>query len=224
MAKRLLILRSEKIFFPNGPHIYRYLAEKSGKKEEFEKLDKKYQDGKIKGPLLLREVVETILKGKKVGEVVENFIPYIKKYLNSDLETLLKGVKTRHYEIVFFSSYPRFLFIETNSKLGFKVDYIYGVETSIDKETRILGIKYLKFRDEKFVKEEMEKLGFQGKFTREPNRYGMLGKLIELMKKKNFTQKNTVLIGGSITAGPQMKLAGKVIREFDDLDRVLKEL
>ncbi len=224
MDKKLLILRSAKIFFPKGPHIYKYLAENFGKLKEFESLDKQREKAKVREFSFLGETVETILKGEKIGKVGEASIFYIEEFLNLDLKNFLNKVKLKGYEIALFCSYPRTFFVEANFFLEFGINYIYGVANNTDEEMKIINIKLLEFKNEKFIKKEMAKLGFKGKFTKEPNCYGMLGKLIELMKEKNFTPKNTVLIGNSPVAQLYEKLAGKVITEFDDLNQVLKEL
>ena len=156
--------------------------------------------------------------------MVEASISYVKKFLNPDLKNFLKKVKSKDYEIASFCFYPRIFFTETNQWPRSGVNYIYGVVNKIDEEMGIAGIKPFEFQDEEFAKREMEKIGFKNKFTREPDRYGMLAELIELMREKNFTKEKTVLIGNSITAQPQMKLAGRVISEFSDLSKVIKKL
>lgn len=221
---KLLILRSAEIFFPKGEHIYKYLAKKFGKLEEYDKLNKAYQDGKIKGPCFLKETVETVLKGVSIREFTEDCIEYVQLYLNLGLIDFLDKAKKKEYEIASFCSFPRAFFMEAicSCHLSFPV-FVYGVVSKTEKD-KIIGLQDLKFEDEEFVRREMEKIGFGDKFTRNPDRYGMLEKLIELIRDKGFRKEDIVLIGNSVTAKPTMKLAGRVIKKFSDLNKVAEKL
>ncbi|TSC94927.1 MAG: hypothetical protein Athens101410_708 [Parcubacteria group bacterium Athens1014_10] len=185
MVKKLLILRSEKIFFPKGPHIYQYLAEKFGKLEKFEKLNKKYQAEKIRRSMPLKEVWDAVLNGVEKGQLIGESVYYAETYLNTFLETFSKKVHSKGYEIASFSSFPKIFFLQANNNAA-PVDYPYGMVSKLKKGV-ITGFQDIKFHKENYVKKEMRKLGFKEKFTHQPNHYGMLGQLIELMREKDFT-------------------------------------
>ena len=213
--KLLAIHANNALLRRNFVNAYQFLAQESYRMKSFEELDEKYRAQKAKGPLLLKEVFTLVTKGLTPVVLRKNCHKFWDEFQGDEVMERLKIIRKKYAKIFVFTSYPIYVFDAL--KEAELVDQVFGVEELVENGI-ITGIKKIELEHETWVKNKFEELGIKDHFTLEPNRYGLLGVLIDAMKKNNLTKEDVDVVGKDITAEP-LHLISR--HKYKDLRRII---
>lgn len=212
---KLLAIHSNSLFFGEALNFYQWLAKERGLVERYKPLGEKYDQGKVKGPLLLKETYELAAGGLTHLELTKYCQQYCEKYLSKEIISNLSSVMKK-MRVLVFSSYPHELYeVVKNKNMAHKA---FGAKGAVNAGSKmIMDFAPVKLDNVEVVKAEMNKIGLGNKFTFEPNRFGMLECLIDEMIKNGVTRDDVVVLGKGDTAKPMHKVAGRVIENLSQV-------
>lgn len=208
---KLLAIHSNKLFFGKAPNFYKWLAEKRGVEDKLKPLEEEYKQNRQKGPLLLKETYRISVSGLLYKELEEYCEEYCNIFLDEKTANKLRKL-TKKMKIFIFGSYPQELyFCLQKRKIA---NNVFGVKCIIDNN-EITDLAEIRLANLEAVKDKMKKIGLADKFSLYPDRYGMLGMLID--KIIEIPEVDLLVLGKGITAVPMHKIAGKVINSLEEI-------
>ena len=211
---KLLAIHSNILFFGQAPNFYEWLAGEREMIEKYKPLREKYNQEKVKGPLLLKDTYERVVGGLSLEQLKQYCQQYYQEYFKEEAIRKLSQIM-RKVLVLVFSSYPRELYEIVKDK-GL-VHKVFGVEGSIGTDGKIVSITELRLEHERAVQEKMKEIGLSDKFTLKPNRFGMLEYLIDEMIENNLAKDDVTVVGGGDTAKPMYKVAVRVIENLSEI-------
>ncbi|MCB9798873.1 hypothetical protein H6758_04060 [Candidatus Nomurabacteria bacterium] len=212
--KLLAIFSNSALLKTGAQNAYGFLAEKRKRLAQYAHLDREYEQNKFKGPLLLEQVFDVAAKGMEEPDFLHYCNDYFEINKRENIDDQLKKLQKRFSKIVIFTAYPSAIYTELLMK-GL-VSAVYGAEHELSG-FEVSGMKPFVYNDEDAVKEVFTPLEGLHNFTHEPNRYGMLAKLIDIMKENGLKVQDVVIVGEGVTAHPSYPLSGKQVARLEDL-------
>ncbi len=200
----LLAIHSNKaILGETAPNFYEYLAVERGNLADFQKLDQEYRAERDKRPLFLSQIYQLCASGLSKNELEVIVAKFASQFISKEVKEQLKNLRNQFSKIIILTSYPKTVYLPLQkSKL---VDEIFGAEGKLDENQKISALKEIQLKNPDFVKAKMKEIGIASQFTLEPNRYGMLEYLIDLLSNTRETQ--VTILGASVTTLPLKSIA-----------------
>lgn len=212
---KLLAIHSNKLFFKTKtPNFYEWLAEQRGLLKQYKPLKKGYNQGK-KGPRYLKNTYCLTTAGLTPFELEKYCSEYCDLFFNRRMFQQIKNA-SRVAKIAIFTSYPQ----EIYGSLKDSVYKIYG-------SNYVLGEHAIKITDLDnihprilpwFNKKEQLSYGAKLKSMNiPPDRYGLLVLLVNEIIINGLLKGDIVILGKGVTAQPMHKVAGRVIKNLNEL-------
>jgi len=212
---KVLVIFSNSVLLRDGSqNAYAFLSMRRNKLNSFLTLDKEYKEKKFKGPNLLSEIFEVAAIGEEEGKFLNNCSDFWEENKREDLKELLSRLRKKFEKIFIFTAYPKAIYTEL--LVQGLVDRIYGVDYEID-DFSISQLKQIEIIHDKAIKKELEKHNMLEKFTYEPNRYGLLLYLIDIMIEYNLKKKDITLVGKGVVALPAHRWSTRHVVELEEL-------
>ncbi len=222
MEKRVLAIHSNELFFgKDAPNFYQFIANKRGIGDEMNKLQEQYKAEKENSSLLLQKTYSLAMSGLTKSEL-ERYIEEF--FVNPQALTTINFVKVmvmldllrqKGYEILVFTSYPVEIY---QHPANFK-QKIFGPNAKYDG-SKICGFYFTNFRSPSAAYTAMlylELLPPRGTTIGEPNRYGLVYKLLDIIITQKISTENLFVLGSSVTTEPMHKIGGKRIKKLEEL-------
>lgn len=119
--------------------------------------------------------------------------------------------------MVIFTSYPKYLYIHLEgAKL---IDKVFGAESILDDEGRIIDLKEIILENFEAVREKMNELGFDAAFTLLPDRYGLLELLLDEIIKNKINREDLIILGKGATVLPMLKVSARQVESLEELHK-----
>lgn len=177
-------------------------------------LDRQYEEGKFRGPHFLLEVFDVAAGGEEEGEFLSNCSDFWEENKRENIKELFSRLRKKFDKIFIFTAYPKALYTELLVQGA--VDHIYGLDYELD-DFCISGIKKIEIFHQDAVKKELEKYDLLDKFTDEPNRFGLLTYLLDIIVEYHLKKKDIVVVGKGVVALPAHKWAGQNVVSLEEL-------
>lgn len=212
--KLLAIFSNSALLKPGAQNAYGFLAEKRKKLAQYAQLDREYEQNKFKGPLLLEQTFDLVAKGLDEPDFMHNCSDYFEINKREHIEGMLKKFGKKFGQIHIFTSYPAAIYTDLHMK-GL-VQGVHGAEHKLDG-FEVSGMQPFVYANEEKVIEAFTELEGLHNFTYEPNRFGMMAKLLDLMYTHKLKAQNIVIVGEGVTAHPSYPLSAKQVASLEDL-------